>query len=578
MQQIFIPDASTTGTVTYQVVVGGQVANPTYELQSMVITRETNRIPSARLSFKDGDPSQKTFAMSEQSPFIPGASIVLQLGRGGNNTQAFKGIVIRHAIRVKENGQSELTLDCRDETIRMTVGRHSKYFLKVFDSDVMNTLVSGYPDLTCTVNPTTLKFEELVQNHMTDWDFLLLRAEANGMLVNVVDGTVQISAPTTNNPSALTVAFGSSVLEFEAEMDARNQWNNVEARSWDFHSQQLFQADVSSVSNWQEAGNIPGATLAQTIKLQNYELHHSGYLTELELNNWATGQMARSALAKICGRAKCDGFANINPGNMLTVTGVGARFNGNVYTTAVRHEVGNGMWDTHVQFGLNARRYAELFADIDDRAAAGLSGGIRGLQIGVCAQLDGDPDGQGRILVRLPIIDNTNVKNGVWTRVASLDAGNNRGSFFMPEVNDEVIVGFINDDPRQAVLLGMVNSSALPAAWQPSTANNIKGFQSRSKMQFTFDDGQLQLTLTTKNGNQIQFDDKAESITMQDQNQNMIQMNSQGITLSSGTGTITIQAPNISLNGTTGITATTPSATISATGPLTMSGAPVAIN
>ena len=577
MQQIFIPDASATGTVTYQVVVGGQVANPTYELQSMVITRETNRIPSARLTFKDGDPSQKTFAMSEQSPFIPGASIVLQLGRGGNNTQAFKGIVIRHAIRVKENGQSELTVDCRDETIRMTVGRHSKYFLKVFDSDVMNTLVTGYPDLTCTVNPTTLKFEELVQNHMTDWDFLLLRAEANGLLVNVVDGAVQINAPTTNNPPALTVAFGSSVLEFEAEMDARNQWSNVEARSWDYHSQHIFQADVSSVSNWQEAGNIPGSTLAQTIKLQNFELNHSGYLTELELNNWATGQMARSALAKICGRAKCDGFANVNPGNMLTVTGVGARFNGNVYVTAVRHEVGNGMWDTHVQFGLNARRYAELFSDIDDRAAAGLIGGIRGLQIGVCAQLQGDPDGQGRILVRLPIIDNTNLTNGVWTRVASLDAGKNRGSFFMPQVNDEVIVGFINDDPRQAVLLGMVNSSANPAAWQPTTDNNIKGFQSRSKMQFTFDDGKLQLTLTTQNGNQIQFDDTAGSITLQDQNQNKIQMNSNGITINSPT-TITLQAPNIALTGTTGLTVKAPTATVTATGPLTMKGVPVAIN
>jgi Rhs element Vgr protein len=578
MQQIFIPDTSTTGTVTYQILVGGNVANPVYELLSMVITRESNRVPSARLTFKDGDPSQKTFALSEQNDFIPGVSITIQLGHGGTNTQVFKGIIIRHAIRVKENGQSELTVDCRDESIRMTVGRHSKYFLKVLDSDVMNTLVTGYQHLTCSVTATTLNYEELVQHHLTDWDFLLLRAEANGFLVNVVDGAVQISAPATTASPKLTVAFGSSILEFEAEMDARNQWNNVEAHSWDYHSQQLFTADVSSVANWKEAGNIPGSQLAQTINLANFELQHSGYLTALELNNWAGGQMVRSALAKICGRAKCDGFSGINPGDMLTVTGVGNRFNGNVYVTAVRHEVGNGMWDTHIQFGLNARRYAELFADVDDRPAAGLMGGVRGLQIGVTAKLDGDPDGQGRILVRLPIIDNTTVSNGVWTRVATLDAGNDRGTFYMPEVGDEVIVGFINDDPRQAVMLGMVNSSALPAHWQPTSANNIKGYQSRSKMQVFFDDKQTQLTLVTPAGNQIMLDDTGQQITLTDQNQNTITMNADGITLNSTTGSITLQGLNINMTGTTALTASAPTATVTATGPLTLGGVPVAIN
>lgn len=542
MQQLFVPDTSKSKVVTYQVVVNGQVANPIYELQSMVVTHESNRVPSTRLIFKDGDPSAKTFSLSEQSDFVPGSSIAVRLGRDGTNTQVFKGIVIRHSIRVKENGQSELSVDCRDEAIRMTVGRHSKYYLNVLDSDVMNTLVSAYPNLSCTVNATQLQHEELVQHHLSDWDFLLMRAEANSMLVNIVDGAVNLVAPSTSGTPALTVAFGSSILEFEAEMDARTQWNNVEAKSWDYHNQALFTADASSVPGWTEAGNIPGSTLAQTINLQNYEMHHSGYLTELELQTWVNGLMARSALAKLCGRAKCDGFSGIHPGDMLTVTGVGARFNGNVYVTAVKHEVGNGMWDTHIQFGLNSRRYAELYQDIDDRPAAGLLGGIRGLQIGVTVQLQGDPAGQDRILVRLPVIDNVNQSDGIWTRVASLDAGQNRGAFWRPEVGDEVIVAFINDDPRDAVVLGMLNSSAKPAPWTASSSNDIKGFTSRSKMQVFFDDGKNQITLVTPNGNQIQLDDTGQQITLQDQNQNSITMGPSGITLTSTTGNVIIQA------------------------------------
>jgi Rhs element Vgr protein len=580
MQQLFVPDTSKNGVVTYQVMVNGKVANPVYELLSLVVTHESNKVPTTKLIFKDGDPATKTFSISEQNDFIPGVGIVVKLGRDGTNTQVFKGIVIRHSVRVKENGQSELAVDCRDEVVRMTVGRHSKYYLNALDSDVMNTLVSAYADLSCSVKATSLQHEELVQHHTTDWDFLLMRAEANGMLVNTLFGALTIEVPQTTKTPALTVTYGSSILEFEAEMDARTQWNNVEARSWDYHNQALFTADSSSVPGWTEAGNILGSDLAQTIKLDNYEMHHSGYLTELELQTWVDGVMVRSALAKICGRAKCKGFSGINPGDMLTVAGVGNRFNGNVYVTAVRHEVGNGMWDTHIQFGLNARRYAELYQDIDDKPAAALLGGIRGLQIGVTVQLEGDPAGQDRILVRLPVIDNENQGDGIWTRIASLDAGQNRGAFYRPEVGDEVIVGFINDDPRDAVVLGMLNSSAKPAPWPTTKANDIKGFTSRSSMRIFFDDGQKQITLVTPAGNQIMLDDTGQQIVLQDQNQNSITMDATGITLSSTTGAINIQAAAGNIQITSGASLSAEGLTTSVTGDtsLTLTATTVAIN
>ena len=62
---------------------------------------------------------------------------------------------------------------------------------------------------------------------------------------------------------------------------------------------------------------------------------------------------------------------------------------------------------------------------------------VHGLQIGVVVKLENDPDGEFRILVKVPVIDNN--ADGLWTRVASLDAGSNRGAFFMPEIGDEVI-------------------------------------------------------------------------------------------------------------------------------------------
>ena len=77
---------------------------------------------------------------------------------------------------------------------------------------------------------------------------------------------------------------------------------------------------------------------------------------------------------------------------------------------------------------------------------------------------------------------------GIWARVASLDAGKERGFFFRPEIGDEVVVGFLDEDPRHAVILGMMSSSALPAPMKGSDDNHEKGYVSRSGMRLTFND------------------------------------------------------------------------------------------
>jgi Rhs element Vgr protein len=374
-------------------------------------------------------------------------------------------------------------------------------------------------------------------------------------------------------------------------MDARLQWKKVASQSWNYHDQQLFTADSQGVPGWAESGNITADTLAQTINLDEYQLRHSGYLPAQELQDWVNGQMLRSRIAKICGRAKCTGFAGIKPGDLLQVSGVGDRFAGKVLVTAVRQEVGGGIWDTHIQFGLDPRRYGESFPDLNDRQAAGLMGGVRGLQIGVTVKLEGDPEGQDRIQVRVPTIDNS--ASGIWMRVASLDAGNKRGAFWRPEVGDEVIVGYINDDPGQAVVMGMVNSSNKPAPLPTEQSNDKKGFTTRSGMHIQFDDGAKKITIDTPAGNSIVLDESAQQIQVTDQNQNQVTMSPSGIavqsnleisvkagtTLSLSAGaSLTISAPSISMSGDASVSVSGASVSVSAQGIASISGTLVNIN
>jgi len=589
MDELLIPNPAKNDVATYNILVNDSAVDPTYKLLSLSIMKEANRVPVAKIIFSDGDAAQRNFEISNKADFIPGNRIQVNIGRDSKNKQAFKGIIVRHAVKVKTNGNSQLIVECHDESVKMTIGRNSHYFENVKDSQVFDELIEKYKLKTDT-QVTALKHKELVQHHISDWDFLILRAEANGMLVFADDGVVKVVKPVIQPKEALQVNYGSSVLEFESEIDARSQWKNVHASSWDYSNQQLFKVDASSTA-LAEAGNISGSDIADTISPENYEMHHSGHKLEQELQDWADGQLLRSRLSKIRGRAKFIGYGDIRPGDTVKISGVSDRFNGKSYVTAVRQDIGGGIWETHIQFGLDPGRYAYHHKDIDDAPSSGLVGAIHGLQIGIAVKLESDPDGQDRILVKVPVIDNN--AQGIWTRVACLDAGAGRGSFFRPEIGDEVIVGFINDDPRDAVLLGMLNSSNKPAPITAKDANDEKGFTTRSKMHISFNDQTKTIKIDTPAGNSITLDEQGMKIEITDQNQNKLTMQPTGISLESQknidikAGTVltlsagvslSISAPSLAVKADADVSISGATANLAAQGPAVISGLPVKIN
>ncbi|MBQ4818581.1 type VI secretion system tip protein VgrG [Aquimarina sp. MMG016] len=539
-----IPVETTHNVTTHDIIIDGQVVDQGYQVLSISISKEINRIPTAKIILRDGDSAAETFKISEEEEFLPGKSIAVKLGRDRENEQLFKGIIIKHAIKVLQSGETRLILDCRDEAVKMTLGRHNFYYEERKDSEIMEEVIGRYSGLSKDVEATNLKHLEMVQYHTTDWDFLLTRAEANAKLVMVDDGKINVKAPETNEDAAIAVLFGSTLIDFEAEMDARNQWKSVEAKSWDYGGQNLFQHTTDSVPI-NELGNVDGQNLAGSISPSTYELRHSGQAIEEELQEWTKSTMQRSRLSKIRGRAKFIGFGEIKPGQLIELQGVGNRFNGKAYVSAVRHDIYEGSWFTQAQFGLDPDCFAHINKDVTDIPASGLLPAINGLQIGKVVQLQDDPEGENRILVRLPIIDNS--ARGVWARIATLDAGSaddgvaGRGSFFLPEIEDEVIIGFINDDPRDAVVLGMLHSSAKPAPIEAQDVNHEKGFVTRSGMRLHFHDDTKTITIDTPAGNSITLDEDTTSITIQDQNDNIAKFDPNGIEINSP-GDIKIEA------------------------------------
>ena len=150
---------------------------------------------------------------------------------------------------------------------------------------------------------------------------------------------------------------------------------------------------------------------------------------------------------------------------------------------------------------------------------AGLIPGLQGLQIGVVTDTGDDPDKEFRVKIKLPGI--TTGDASVWARLCAPDAGNQRGYFFRPEVGDEVVVGFLNNDPRHPVVLGSLYGSknAPPDDLAKDLdKNKFKGIVTKKGTMISFlDDDKSSIFIQTPGKNKIFLDDDAKAIKLTDQ-------------------------------------------------------------
>jgi Rhs element Vgr protein len=529
MKDRIIPTNSTYDTPTFKLLSEDKDITYIYDLISLTVDRVVNRIPTARLVLRDGAAAAEGFAASEGEDLIPGKQLKIAVGYDGKDRTIFTGSIVKQSIKVGADGNSTLKIECKDNAIKMTIGRHSRYFIKSTDSDAIETIIGKKYGLEKDIAKTTITHPEIIQYYATDWDFILSRAEMNGQIVLAENGKLTIKAPTISGDPQLTLTYGANLLEFEAEMDARFQYQAVKTKAWSYAKQSMVEAEGKE-PKVSKHGNLSGQQLAKVINLDALELAHGGLVEEQELKAWADAQMLKSRLAKIQARVKTKGYAPAQPDRLVELAGMGNRFNGLVYVSGIRHEIQQGAWDTHWQLGLSPQWFYQE-TEIIDRPAAGLLPGVNGLQIAVVMQLEGDPTGEDRILVKIPTIDSK--ATGSWARVATLDAGEKRGSFFRPDIGDEVVVGFLNDDPRDPIVLGMFNSSAKPAPLKASDQNHQKGFFTRSELKIVFDDDKKAIEIETPGGNKITISDAMKGIAIEDQHGNSLTLNQSGIEIES---------------------------------------------
>ena len=506
--------------------------DPSYELLTIDVTREVNRIPHAQIVLLDGEASQQKFAISDQDFFEPGKPVEIKLRYEGTPDQGatvFKGVVVGQTVEAGLQG-SLLTVELKDAAVKLTSARKSAVYRDQTDDAVIGQIIGAAGLKKGQIAATQPQHPELVQYYCTDWDFILARAEGLGLLVVVEDGQIALPPIALRGAARHLFEYGlSEIFSFEIEAAAEQQYPEIQSIAWDIKNQKLTRAAKAKEFALAQ-GNLDGAKIARTIGTEACLLNSPVPLSPKELQSWSDAAMARSRMAMLRGRIGVPGFGDVKLMDVMEVAGVGKRFNGRTLVTGIRHRVDQHGWQTDIQFGLSAERFAAR-RDIVDAPAAGLLPAVNGLQIGVVGQFAEDPNKELRVPVILPGIDEK--KGTVWARLATPDAGKDRGYFFRPEPGDEVVVGFFNDDPRQAVILGAMYSSKNAPHKQVaklSKDNLAKAIITKKGTSIRFvDDADPAIFIETPNKSQIALDDKAQTILITDQHGNSIKMSQDGI-------------------------------------------------
>jgi phage protein D len=478
------------------------------DLLEAVLESSVHLPDMATLSFIDNN-----FEWSDSHHLEPGHKLEIALGDADEAAPMFIGEVTAVEIIGEPEGGSRVVVRAYDRAHRLHRGRKTRTFLRASDSEIAKQ-IAGEVSLSASVDAAKAKHDYVIQNNLTDWEFLRERARLNGFELQVVGDTLIFKKPPSTPADDITLTYGDTLLSFRAEMSAAEQVSEVEVRGWDPKAKKEIvgtakRGDTTTEMGERDSGGALAArSFNDTARLVITREHvesgaHADAIAQAALNE------LEQAFVRLEGVAI--GQPKLRLGSKVKLDRAGRRFSGSYYVTEVTHRYAqDGFLSSFTVSGLRG-------SDVYSLVAAGADPARPSAEVfnGVVTDTN-DPDNLGRVKVRLPHLADDVVSD--WCRVVALGAGPDRGIQFLPEVDDEVLLvgGDIN---RPYVIGGLWNQKdAMP---EP-TSKNVSGgeierriIKSRTGHVITLDDSQNSPGITIEDStgsNRIAIDTRQNSM------------------------------------------------------------------
>lgn len=349
--------------------------------------------------------------------------------------------------------QATPTLQVRgyDRAHRLHRGRHRTAYLNVSDSDLA-TRVANDANLTPQVASTSETFDYVYQNNLTHWEFLQERASRIGFDCYVQGEELHFKEMGQAEGSPIELEWGQQLMWFRPRLSSSAQVKEVIVRGWDPTTKE---AIVGQVTPRTEAQPAVGAGLGSEEAENAFQTNAEMVIVDRPVYSQGEAENMARAIADDLGgsyiqaEGEALGNPNLQAGHKVNVTGVGTRFGGEYFVTRATHTYAGGEAYT-VRFSVTGRQPSSLGAILAGRTGLPDSR-VPGVVPAIVTNNE-DPDGWGRVKVKYPVFSDDIESD--WVRMATPMAGPERGFFWLPEVDDEVLVAFEFSDVRRPYVIG----------------------------------------------------------------------------------------------------------------------------
>jgi uncharacterized protein involved in type VI secretion and phage assembly len=385
---------------------------------------------------------------------------------------------------------------------RLHRGRHTRVFRDVTDSDIVKQVAQEARLDLGEIEATTEVHQHVSQANVSDWEFLTDRARLTGLDLTLVEDALRFGRRTAsadappevgNDPRHLL--FGYNLDAFHGRVSAADQAPDVEVRGWDPDTKQPVTATAGGGTEAAAVKGTKPTELAGDFRAQTFVDVTAPVRSEREAEDTAKALAERigSAFAEAEGTAR--GNTALRAGVAVRVSGVSEHFNGTYVLTRVRHVINSRGYRTHFTVsGRHDRSLLGLVAGNGTGNGNGHGDGLAGRRApgfvrGLVAD-NQDPDKLGRVKVKFPWLDEA--YSSAWAPVMQLGAGPESGTFFLPAVDDEVLVGFEHGRiDRPVVVGGLFNKTDMPPTYGQFLDNGAvtgRGIWSRTGHRITLHD------------------------------------------------------------------------------------------
>ena len=491
-----------------------------------------------------------------------------------------------------------------DHSHRLFRGRRVTAYANMTISDVVRKVAqrAGLPVDTVDTFGKPPADTEITQDNVSDWEFLQRLADITGAELAVIDGKLsfQMPAESTTAPGAsararqdpLVLEAGQNVTAVRAAVSSAEQVGQVEVRGWDYLTKQEVTANAPAKTASAELSDVTPQDLAK-------DFGNGTFLaTDVPHRTQAAAKTAAEALAaQIAGAfAEIEGVARGNPklraGSSVSLSAVGAPFEGKYTLSATRHLFSEDTGYTTL-FTVSGRQERSLYGLTHGGHQRNGHHAVSGLVPALVSDVR-DPRKLGRVKVTFPWLAKDYTTG--WARTVQIGAGSKRGAMILPEVGDEVLVGFEQGDfDNPYVLGGLYNGKDEPATSPYELVDGNSGqvngrrLVSRTghKLELVEATGKQDVVrlVTGDDKHSLELDKKGTKVTLRSDGTVLIE-GSRGVTIDAKTGPLELKGNSVSIKGTSGVKVegATVSVTgqgtaeLKASGPVTVQGAPVRIN